>query len=79
MPVLFGPKYRSFAEAVELVERGAAVSVAGAAELEAAVAAWVDDPAVLAEKGRRAAEYVRSRAGATAKILETIEPSAVGQ
>ena len=79
MPVLFGPKYRAFAEAVELVERGAAVSVAGAAELEAAVAAWVDDPAVLAEKGLRAAEYVRSRAGATTKILETIESSAVGQ
>lgn len=69
MPVLFGPKYEAFAEAVELVALGAAASVSGAEELKATVAAWVDDPEDLRRRGVSAGEYVRSRAGATQKIL----------
>lgn len=69
MPVFFGPKYRAFAEAVELIEVGAAASVSDTETLKAAVAAWADDPAVLSERGTRAAAYVRNHAGATDKIL----------
>lgn len=69
MPVLFGPKYEAFAEAVELVALRAAASVSGAEELKATVAAWVDDPENLRRRGVSAGEYVRSRAGATQKIL----------
>lgn len=72
MPVLFGPRYEAFAEAVELVAIGAAASVLGAEGLIARVAEWGDDPAELARRGRLAAEYVRSRAGATERILRMV-------
>lgn len=72
MPVLFGPKYEAFAEAVELVALGVAASVSGAEELKATVAAWVDDPETLRRRGGSAGEYVRSRAGATRKILDAL-------
>ncbi len=72
MPVLFGPRYEAFAEAVELVAIGAAASVSGAEGLIARVAEWGDDPAELARRGRLAAEYVRSRAGATERILRMV-------
>lgn len=72
MPVLFGPKYEAFAEAVELVALGVAASVSGAEELKATVAAWVGDPETLQRRGGSAGEYVRSRAGATRKILDAL-------
>ncbi len=72
IPVLFGPKYEAFAEAVELVALGAAASVSGAEELKATVAAWVGDPETLRRRGGSAGEYVRSRAGATRKILDAL-------
>lgn len=72
MPVLFGPKYQAFAEAVELVGIGAAASVSDADGLKAAVAAWTADPEALRRRGETAAAYVRSRAGATRKIIDTL-------
>lgn len=73
LPVLFGPKYRAFAEAVELVEQGAAVSVPDAAALKAAVAAWADDPAERRRRGEAAAAYVHSRTGAARIILAAMD------
>ncbi|WP_298062212.1 glycosyltransferase N-terminal domain-containing protein [uncultured Rikenella sp.] len=72
LPVIFGPKYRAFAEAVELVERGAAVSVSDAAELLRTVDDWSSDAAGFAGRGAAAESYVRSRTGATRIILDTI-------
>lgn len=69
MPVLFGPRYEAFAEAVELVALGGATSVSSAEELRRCVAEWVDRLDELARRGRIAGEYVRSRAGATVRIL----------
>lgn len=72
MPVLFGPNYKAFAEAVELVEVGAAAPVRSAEELLRIVGEWTADPAVLAFKGAAAESYVRSRTGATGIILTAI-------
>lgn len=72
IPVLFGPNYTSFAEAVELIEVGAAASVRNADELLRIVGEWTADPAVLAFKGAAAESYVRSRTGATQIILAAI-------
>lgn len=72
MPVLFGPNYGSFAEAVELIEVGAAAPVRDADELRRTVEAWTADPAVLAFKGAAAESYVRSRTGATRIILASV-------
>lgn len=72
MPVIFGPKYTTFAEAVELVKLGAATSVEDAERALATVGEWTSDPAALAFKSAAAESYVRSRAGATRIILASI-------
>lgn len=72
MPVIFGPKYTEFAEAVELVELGAAAAVSNAGELLRTVNEWVSDPTGFADRGAAAESYVRSRTGATRIILDTI-------
>lgn len=72
MPVLFGPKYQAFAEAVELVSLGAAEPVTDATTLQQTVAGLLSDPASLALRGAKAESYVRSRAGATEIILSSI-------
>lgn len=72
MPVVFGPKYTTFAEAVELVQLGAATPVHDAGELLRTVENWISDPAELAVRSAAAQSYVRSRTGATRMILAAI-------
>lgn len=72
MPVLFGPNYTAFAEAVELVDVGAAAPVRNAGELLKTVGEWTADPGALAFRGAAAESYVRSRTGATRIILAAI-------
>lgn len=71
IPVAFGPNYGKFREAAELIEAGAARSVASYDELAAWFgelhAAEVYDAACSAAGG-----YVRSRCGATGAILREI-------
>ena len=72
-PVLFGPEYRKFAEAVDLVELGACIPVRHALELEETLNHLWENPDVLADKGKSAAAYVQSGAGATRVILQYIQ------
>lgn len=72
-PVLFGPEYGKFAEAVDLVELGAGIPIRHALELEETLNKLWDDPALLAAKGKAAADYVRSGAGATRAVLQHIQ------
>ncbi|MEP7277979.1 MAG: glycosyltransferase N-terminal domain-containing protein [Bacteroidota bacterium] len=72
-PVIFGPIYEKFVEAVELVDAGGAFSIENALELE-------DTLLLLLKKGeeynsscRAAGNYVSSRNGATRKILSYIQ------
>ena len=69
MPVLFGPNYHHFREAQGLIDAGAAQSVNNYEELETAIEnAFANHD----EMGRKAAEYVKSELGATAKIYKEI-------
>lgn len=72
MPVIFGPKYKAFAEAVDMVSLGVAHPISDATELCFEVAQLIGNPDMLREQGRQAAEYVRSRCGATDKIISEI-------
>lgn len=72
VPVLFGPHYQSFAEAVELIEVGAAASVKQADELLEVVEQWSSTPGELVFRGAAAESYVRSRVGATKIILDRL-------
>jgi 3-deoxy-D-manno-octulosonic-acid transferase len=70
VPVLFGLNYRGFAEAVELVELGAAQAIGDTSTLVQMVEGLYADEASCVHKGEVAKAYVQSRAGATALILK---------
>ncbi len=72
-PVLFGPEYTKFSEAVDLVERGAAIPIRHALELEKRLEELWADPAQLRARGKAAADYVAAGAGATGAILRHIQ------
>ena len=69
VPVLFGPNYHHFREAQGLIDAGAARSISNYAELEEALeTAFAQHETI----GAKAAQYVESELGATAKIYKEI-------
>jgi 3-deoxy-D-manno-octulosonic-acid transferase len=72
-PVVFGPVYDKYLEAIDLVDAGAAFSVEDALELEAQLKALLADQTLLKQAGSIAGTYVSEQAGATATILQYIQ------
>lgn len=71
-PVIFGPVYEKFSEAVALVEAGAAYSIENALELEALLNELFADEAKRRAAGNTAAAYVAQQQGATAMITNYV-------
>lgn len=71
-PVLFGPNYQKFREAVDLVDCGAGVSYAQYSELAYAATLWLDQPQQRAAAGAAAGRYVQRKAGATERIMNAL-------
>lgn len=69
MPIVFGPHYTHFREAIGLIESGAARSVNNAAEMTEAFEYALEHHA---EIGAKAAQYVASETGTTDKIYNEI-------
>lgn len=78
MPVAFGPNYQRFREAVELLSAKGAAVISDKAEVPAVIWNWLEDPHERSEWGRRAGQFVRSRGGATAQILDGIRSEQEG-
>jgi len=74
LPVLFGPNYVKFNEAVELAGLGGAVSVAGMDELQSCLNHWLSDKADRLRSGLVSKEFVHQKAGATSVILNQLFP-----
>lgn len=72
-PVIFGPEYEKFAEAVGLVEAGGAYSIENALELEALLNTLLNDNTALEKSGNTCRQYVQEHKGATGKILDYIQ------
>lgn len=72
LPIAFGPRYRRFQEACDLIELRAARSVKSAAELKAWFAPLRDDRACLEKASRAAKEYAERNCGATRLIVEAL-------
>lgn len=72
VPVLFGPKYQKFQEAIQLIENKAAYSIKDYEELASLLDRFFTDKAFFDETGNNAGRYVTSNAGATEKILNMI-------
>jgi 3-deoxy-D-manno-octulosonic-acid transferase len=72
IPVLFGPKYQKFMEAVELIEAGGAFSINDYQELSTLLDRLFGDKALLHQAGEAAGQYVKGKSGATEKIMGMI-------
>ncbi len=72
-PVLFGPEYEKFAEAVDLVDCGAAIPINNALELEQVLTGLWHNEKLLKQKSEAAKNYVYAHAGATQKIVQYIQ------
>lgn len=72
IPVVIGPKYQKFMEAVQLVDAKGAFSIKDYDELKALFDRLLGDEMFLRESGTNAGYYVTSNAGATDKILSMI-------
>ena len=72
IPVIFGPKYQKFMEAVQLIEAKGAYSIKDYDELKTLLDRFLTDELFLRETGTNAGYYVTSNAGATEKIMHMI-------
>ena len=72
-PVIFGPQYKKFQEALDLVKAGGAFSIQNALELESIFDKLFNDAAHLHETGSICKKYVFEKRGATEKIMEYIQ------
>jgi 3-deoxy-D-manno-octulosonic-acid transferase len=72
-PVLIGPIYDKYLEAVALVENGGCISVENALELEAELVTLLEDASAYQEASVAAKNYVFAKAGATKTILDYIQ------
>lgn len=74
LPILFGPAYAKFNEAVELAGLGGAVSVAGMEELQSHLNHWLSDKADRLRAGNVSKDFVHRKAGATSIIVNQLFP-----
>lgn len=72
-PVLFGPNYKKYREAGELIEAGGAISFSNADEFKTTVGKLLSDSVAYNNISRAAGEYVKENAGATNKIVNYIQ------
>lgn len=72
LPVLFGPNYKKFNEAFDVIELNVGVSVNNADELTMQLSKWLDNKKQLDETSQAAKQYVVNNSGATQKIAEDL-------
>lgn len=72
-PVLFGPDYDKYAEAVDLVACGAAIPINNAIELEEELTYLLTNADELSAASAEATNYVYAKKGATEKISQFIQ------
>jgi 3-deoxy-D-manno-octulosonic-acid transferase len=72
-PIIFGPEYEKYIEAIDLVEKGAAYSIDSAVEIEKLMNDLLSDTDWLKESSEAARNYVYSKKGATDKIMHYIQ------
>lgn len=73
VPVIFGPNFKKFKEAVDLIEAGGAYSIKNEEAFTAIMDEFVQYQSTLNAAGNNAGNYVRSHAGAVSKVLDIIK------
>ena len=73
IPIVIGPNYSHFAEAVEIIKIDAAISVKNATELHSALRKLLSSPLLQSEYGSKASQFVQKHKGATETILNYLQ------
>ena len=71
MPIIFGPNYQKFSEAIELIQLGGAFSISSKEELKK-IFSSLNNSDVIQNTSLISKKYIASHIGATAKILSSI-------
>ncbi len=74
LPVIFGPRYSKFSEAVELLQLGGACSFSSMDDLKTTMDRWLGDKEERSGPGKISGDFVRRKAGATDLIIKRILP-----
>lgn len=72
-PIIIGPRYQKFQEAVDLVKLNGIIAVDNEQSLHNALDLLMNDDKMNAEKGNICGKFVEENTGATVKIAEDIE------
>jgi len=72
-PVIFGPKYEKFREAVDLIEAGGAFSIYNAQQLNSRTIELLEDKEFLQHCSEICSSFIQRKKGATEIILSTIK------
>lgn len=72
-PVIFGPNYKKFREAIGLIESTGGISVNNSEELSATLTLLLNNEREINERSDRSRQFVSKNKGATEKILSFIQ------
>ena len=72
-PVLFGPNYKKFKEAIGLIENGGGICITSSNELSTILQKFLSDKTALELSSNNSFDFVKQNKGATEKILHYIE------
>ena len=72
IPVMFGPRYKNFREAVELINEKGAMSFKSFGEFSSMLDKWLSDEQFYLKSARLAAYYTKKHTGATGIIIKEI-------
>ena len=72
-PVVYGPVYEKFEEAIGLLNAGGGLSIDGPIKLDATLINLLNDEKDRMERGAAALKFVHEHAGASKKIIQFIQ------
>ncbi|WP_433815308.1 3-deoxy-D-manno-octulosonic acid transferase [Flavobacterium johnsoniae] len=72
IPIVIGPNYSNFAEAVSLVELGGCISITNFLELKEILDRLINDPKLLIEKSHICKSFIQNNKGATNTIMKIV-------
>ena len=72
IPVIFGPKYHKFKEAVDLIDRGGAFSIKDKEQFTSLLDSLINSPAIAEAAGQSALKFVNKQLGATDAIIRQL-------
>lgn len=72
-PVLFGPAYHKFNEAIDLINNGGAISINNAEDCISAIQKLIRDDSAYIKSSEKSKDYVYTNKGATEKIMKYIQ------